>query len=164
MKVIGSYMVAAALVVGCQSISCPLDNVVLMTNRLYYQGAPATFLDTLTVATTSDSVLLNRLSNFQSFQLKIHEAGEGHLTDTLVLNWNLKADEGQPAVHLRDSIFLDHDCRIYFESIDCPPAIFHNITSVRCTHNVLDSVEVIQPRVEYEDVENLRLHLRGSIE
>lgn len=161
-----SSMVAAALmVVGCQNISCPLDNVVLMTNCLCYQGAPVTMADTLSVTVArTDSVLLNRLSGFSSFQLKMHEVAEGHLTDTLVLNWSLKATELQPALQLRDSIFVDHDCHIYFESIDCPPVIFHNITSARSTRNLLDSVEVIQPRVEYEDVENLRLHLRGTFE
>lgn len=158
-----AYIVVAIILAGCQNISCPLDNVVLMTSNLCYQGAPATIGDTLTVSVArTDSVLLNRLYNFKQFQIKLHEAADGTLRDTLVLNWQLTATDDVPSRLVRDSIFLEHDCYIYFESIDCPPVVFHKITSARSTRNMLDSVEVIQPRVEYEDVENLRLHLRGT--
>ena len=86
------------------------------------------------------------------------------LTDTLLLRFS--NDKGQAA---RDTLFLSHETKPHFENIDCPAAVFHKIQNVRWTSHLLrempltiDSVALINPNVNYDDTENLRVYLRAT--
>lgn len=148
----------------CSNIDCPLDNIVGMTVTLYSSETrqPLTLTDTLTVQVSgSDTILLNRGINLQSVMLPLRYSTD---TDTLLLRFS--NDKGQAA---RDTLFLSHEAKPHFENIDCPAAVFHKIQNVRWTSHLLrempltiDSVALINPNVNYDDTENLRVYLRAT--
>ena len=148
----------------CSEIDCPLDNIVVLTCNIY-QAEDATSLtlaDTLTItAAGTDSILLNRATDINTFQLPMRQ---GASTDTLILHFS--NSRGQSAA---DSLFVSHTNQPHFESVDCPPSVFHNITSVSWTDHALsqfpltiDSVAVTRSLVNYDDVENLKIYLRST--
>lgn len=146
-------------VAACQNISCPLDNVVMLSVGTYADGESVRVGDTLTVTMAgTDSVLLNRLCNFNSFQVPLRQQASGTLTDTLFLHWSLSVPAGEEAEERVDTLFVEHACRIHFESIDCPSTVFHDVKTAGCSHQMLDSVSISNPLVDYEHYENLRLH------
>ncbi|MBQ0165157.1 MAG: hypothetical protein KBS75_08175, partial [Bacteroidales bacterium] len=94
-KVPGLFCASLALIAlgaGCQSISCPLDNVVALKVALYDGGeSPFTSADTLSVeALGTDSVLINRLTNFKDFPLPLKMTGGGEGPATFLLHWVAK--------------------------------------------------------------------------
>lgn len=148
----------------CKEIECPLDNVVAMTVGLYHaeNDQSLTLADTLTVkAAGTDSILLNRAMGLSSFLLPVRQTST---SDTLLLCFS--NSKNQKAI---DTIFVAHTNEPHFESVDCPPAVFHTIRSVAWTSHPLsqmpltiDSVAVVRTKVNYDDVENLKVYLRST--
>lgn len=153
-----------AAVASCKEIDCPLDNVVGLTVGLYHaeDNTALTLSDTLTVkAAGTDSVLLNRALGISSFILPVRQGAEA---DTLLLCFSNY--RGQEAT---DTLFVHHTNEPHFESVDCPPAMFHTIVSVGWTSHPLaelpltiDSVAVARKNVNYDDVENIKVFLRAT--
>lgn len=149
----------------CKEIDCPLDNIVVMTVGLYHaEGHQSlTLEDTLTIkASGTDSILLNRALGVNSIQLPVRQ---GSLMDTILFCFSNK--ERQKAI---DTIFIGHTNEPHFESIDCPPSVFHTINHVSWTSHPLsqfpltiDSVAVARTKVNYDDVENLKVYLRSTV-
>ena len=161
------WLPAAVLAVtACSNIDCPLDNVVALNCGLYSaeEKTSLTLRDTLTVYGRGfgrDTVLLNRALGISSFLLPVRQ---GFREDTLLLR--LSNLEGQEAT---DTIFLKHTNEPHFESLDCPPAVFHTLQGVRWTSHALslmpltvDSVAVVRTTVNYDDIENLKIYLRAT--
>ena len=152
------------LFAGCTEVECPLDNVVEMTCTLYdaQTQKQVKITDTLTVmATGTDSILFNRGINLNQLKLPL---GYTTVIDTLL--YRFSNAKGQAAV---DTVFVRHENLPHFESVDCPVVVFHHISQVRWTcHSLsvmpltIDSVALIQPTVNYEDTENLRVFLRSA--
>ena len=150
------------LLVGCTEVECPLDNVVEMTCTVYdiESGKKVKIYDTLTVKIAgSDSTLYNRGVGFDEFAVPL---GYTSSVDTLLCCLSNKA--GQSAV---DTIFVSHEKLPHFESVDCPVVVFHRISHVAWTSHSLsvmpltiDSIALIQSKVAYEDIENLRIFMR----
>ena len=157
-------LVASAVLAACSNIDCPLDNVVLMQCGLYASETRTalTLTDTLTVRPAGrDTVLLNRAQGISSFLLPLRESGT---QDTLLLC--LSDAQGRRAI---DTLFVQHTPQPHFESLDCPPSFFHTLTAVRATSHPLaempltvDSVSLIRPIVNYDDIENIRIYLRAT--
>lgn len=159
---IGCMVIATMLMVGCLNISCPLENTVAVRSSILMDGMPYVVTDTLTVtAQGTDSILLNRLYRFSDFQLPMSPSVDGVACDTFVLHWSRPVDE-ETSLRLLDTLYVNHTSRVHFESIDCPPAVFHNIVDVRSTNVLIDHVEMTNPNVGYEEVGNLLIHLRLS--
>lgn len=150
-----------ALMTGCQNISCPLENTVALRLATYLDGEAVTIGDTLSVtAAGTDSILLNRLYKFSKFQLPVHQQPQGEVCDTFILHWALApAEEGDASPQYVDTLYVNHIGTIHFETIDCPPAIFHEITNVKHTRVLLDRVSLEKSSVDYETSANLHLHL-----
>ena len=157
-------VLAAVFAAGCSNIDCPLDNVVVAQAGLYsYETKKAlTLSDSLTIVIpqTGEKVV-NRATGISSFLFPLKE-GAG--CDTLLCRFSNSA--GQQAT---DTLFLSHTPSPHFESIDCPPAVFHTITAARATSHSLglmpltiDSVSVVRSSVMYDGIENLRLFLRAT--
>lgn len=147
----------------CTNIECPLDNVVVMTAHLYETetGNPLTITDSLTVFTSpKDSILLNRAQGIKKFAVPVRH---GASCDTLLLRFS-NIDQAAS-----DTLFISKTDLPHFESIDCPATMFHYIKSVSWTSHrladfplTIDSVAVIRSKVDYDDVENIRIYLRST--
>ena len=131
--------VSLALLVGCSSVDCPLNNVVGLKAglRSAATGAVYTLQDTLTItAAGTDSVLL-----FSDAQGRV-------ATDTL---------------------YISHDNIPHFENQDCPVLMFHKLGKIRWTNHdlsqmpvTIDNVVVVRPLVDYQNAENIRIYLRTA--
>ena len=152
----------------CTNIDCPLDNVVVMTSGLYdaEDGSSLSLPveDELSIySATGEHTLLNKATDISSFVLPMRH-GVG--TDTLLFHFS--NTDSQEAI---DTLFLTYTDNPHFESVDCPAALFHTLTQVRWTSHSLaempltfDSVAIVRPNVNYDDVENLKIYLRSTVE
>lgn len=161
---LATVLAAAGLFPACSNIDCPLDNVVELTCNLYTaeERTALTLTDTLTItAAGTDSVLLNRAEGISSFSLPM-----SYLANADTLLFRFSNTRGKAAT---DTLFIQHTNLPHFENLDCPASIFHQVTTVRWTSHALglmpltiDSVAIVRPLVNYEDLENLRIFLRST--
>jgi len=159
------FGIAALCFASCTNVDCPLDNIVELTCGLYSNetGASLTLTDTLTVDAggTKDTTLLNRAYGISSFSLPLRH---GVACDTLLMRFSNAS--GKSAT---DTLFLRHTNEAHFESVDCPTAVFHTLLGVSWTSHALsqmpltiDSVSIVRPTVDYENIENLKIYLRAT--
>lgn len=141
-------------VMSCDSIDCTLYNSVDMFTNFYQGGKKVSLTGTLTVTVAgSDSVLINAESNASKLELPLSYYKD---VDSIVLN---VVGDGYD---MRDTVFVEKTNTTHFESPDCPATMFHVITSVRSTHEFIDSITVISPYVNYARTENIQIHLHSS--
>jgi hypothetical protein len=82
--------------------------------------------------------LFNKGSNISSFSLPISYS---HPEDVFVFRF--KGDGWQTA----DTVWIKKEDYPHFESVDCNPLFYHDLTAVKCTHNLLDSIVIKNPSV-----------------
>lgn len=65
-----------------------------------------------------------------------------------------------------NQLHIDHENHPHFDAIDCPAAVFHTITAAKLLNTsnpdftvTIDSITVIRPTVDYQDVENIRIYI-----
>lgn len=179
-KLVPHSLAALALTafVGCASIDCSLDSVVVWTLTFYDSETeePLKLPCILNVEALGGGTLYNRAENVTSIELPMSNANP---TDTLLLNWitvqMTETEEGisQSIKEMQtDVLFLDHTNHPHFDAIDCPGAIFHNITNLSLDRSYrsgdspmkIDSIRIIRPTVDYFNVENIRLYLTPAPE
>ncbi len=134
----------------CSSVDCPVQNVVETVYQVCLpDGSKATLLDTLTISTTrsngTDTVLLNRSVGTSEFKLPI---SYDNPEDTLFFEVKSATEKWAPAV--TDTVFIAKTNMPQFESAECHIAFFHNITEVRTTHNIIDSITINKRSVTYD--------------
>lgn len=155
----------------CSSIDCSLDSVVVWTLTFYDSETeePVKLLCNLTIDAEGAGTLYNKGTGISSMKLPMSHTAA---TDTLYLRWSFpetsdqESSEGYAA---NDVLYIDHDNFGHFDAIDCPAAVFHNITNVRFAQRaasnfplIIDSINIIRPQVDYNDVENIRIYLRNN--
>ena len=142
------------LITSCTSIECSINNLV----RTRFQftnsdGDSISLLDTLTIVTTrkdgsqtmifnSDSIIYNKGVGTCKFHLPISQS---HPEDVLV--FHIFGD----SVDVTDTLWVMKEDYPHFESVDCNPTYFHKLTSIRHTHNCLDSVVIVNSSVTNDD-------------
>lgn len=141
-------IMAAMAAVSCSSIDCPLNNRVCVKMRL--AGDESVTRDTLTIASPrtvgedNDTVLINRLTAADSLQVPMsYNRSQDIYFLTLV-------QEGTSA-ETTDTVWVDKTNLPHFESVDCAPNMFHDITAVKTTHHSIDSIAVNNNKVTYND-------------
>lgn len=152
-----SLLAFAALVTACSSIDCPVENIVSCVYQVCSNDSVnASLPDTLTVSTQrmdgTDSVLLNRSVNTQTFALPISYTLD---EDTLV--FELKSSHFVSI----DTVYVSKTNDPQFESVDCQIAYFHQIKGVRWTSNRIDSIAINKSSVDY-DYSTPHLHIYFS--
>ena len=143
------FLIIAAILGACSSVDCPLNNTVYTNYRL--QGPVQTLPDTLTISTTrsngSDSVIINKQVNTDSFSLPMSYFND---EDIFVVQTN----------HLFDTIAVKKTNIPHFESVDCGVNYFHTITGVRFTRHALRPQGSREPQHLSKD-EQLRLRMKA---
>ncbi|WP_304999059.1 DUF6452 family protein [Phocaeicola sartorii] len=144
----------------CDSTDCPINNVVYSTYGFYAVTetgeSKVRVTDTLTVtAAGTDSVLINRLHNGDGVELPVSYSAE---TDTVIFQFT---DELQRT--RKDTIWINKENIPHYESPNCPTSMFHYVTSIRCTHVLIDSVTVVNPNINYHVSENFKIYFRSSL-
>lgn len=149
-----------ATAVSCDSTSCPLNNTVYSTYGFYAimngNEEAVQIQDTLTVkASGTDSILINRLTGQNKIELPVSYNAP---TDTLCfefINTN--------GLSRTDTIWLDKENYPHYESPECPASMFHVVTSIRYTRNLIDSVLVVNPNLNYNASENFKIYFRSDL-
>lgn len=139
-------ILAAAVVVSCTSIDCPINNLV----RTQFQfsnsaGDSLRLTDSLKVVSTRkdgrDTVIFKG-GQMAKFHVPISNS---HPEDKLVFTF---FGEG---LNIVDTLWIKKDDIPHFESVDCNATYFHHLTDIRHTRNCLDSVVIINPSVTNDE-------------
>ena len=149
----------AIIAAGCETTDCPLNNVVYSTYGFYAitdEGeSQVSILDTLTItAAGTDSVLLNRMVNANGVELPVSYSAA---VDTLIFHFTDTLSRTR-----RDTIWIEKENIPHYESPTCPASMFHHVTGVRCTHRLIDSVQTVNPNINYNVSENFKIYFRNS--
>ena len=149
------WMIGVSLVVyhlmfsvsACSSIECPVENTVATNYQVCGPDGTATAMsDTLWVLTRRsdgvDTLLLSYFVGQTTFSLPISYS---HPEDELLF---VTADT--TGTFTVDTVWLKKDDIPHFESVDCPAHFFHKLTGARCTRHALDSIRIVNTRVDYD--------------
>lgn len=141
-------IVVLLLLAACSSIDCPMNNLVYTQYQLMRaDGQADTLSDTLTVYTNrhdgSDSVIINLEVGAKVLDLPISYA-------QAVDSFFIVTKDTLTKTVFRDTLTVEKENRIHFESTDCGVSYFHKLTSVNSTKHRIDSVRIINPDVNYE--------------
>lgn len=133
--------------------------MVALKVALYDGGeSPFTSADTLSVeALGTDSVLINRLTNFKDFTLPLKMTGGFEVTDTFLLHWVAKGHAESADAMTTDTLCVSHTGRIHSDGMDCPPVLFHTLTKAEYRGRHIANLTMGNPEVDYEHHENIRL-------
>lgn len=152
------YFFTFLFFMSCTSIDCPVQNTVYTIYKMYKSdGTRDTLRDTLTIyisrSNGTDSVLLNRSVNTTEMDLPISYSGA---VDTLCL-----VTKDTLSVIRFDTIFVSKTNTPHFESVDCSASFFHEITDVKYTRNIIDSIVINKPSVNYDSsTEHFHVYLK----
>jgi hypothetical protein len=149
--------------IACESVTCPLNNTVESKYGFYaaqynekgelVTGTAIGIGDTLTVTLLgADSVILNRQTNKSDMSLPVsfyldEDSIELAFTDTLSRTG-------------RDTIWVSKRNQHHWDDPSCPVHMWHEVTAVRSSHNLIDTVLVTNPDINYDGLENFQIYFR----
>lgn len=157
--------VCCLLFASCDNVSCPLNNTVESVYGFYaanyddagdlITGRAVSVGDTITVtALGPDTVLANKLVNKNSVSLPVSFFND---EDVFVFRF---ADQEQRIAH--DTIRVAKTNLRHWDDPSCPVHMWHTITSVRYTHNLIDTLIITNPTVNYDGLENIQIYFRTA--
>lgn len=152
-----AIIAVAAVAASCSSVDCPLNNKVLTNYALFdADGRTDTMRFAMTVSTNrtdgSDSVLINKDQDITKFSLPISNAQPRD-------SFFVELTDGVTAS--LDTIVVDKEDIMHFESTDCAASYFHKIKGVTTTHHAIDSVAINYHNVDY-DTSKTHFHIYFS--
>lgn len=192
-KGIGIVMVLNLLLtIACSTATCPMDTVVTCNYDFYNaDGVSSVLYDTLTVTISKpttfyiyskegkkDSVLRERSTALvdsgyteKVTRLKVDtvlvnnliEGGGLNLpmsyyasVDTLVFHYK--------KILLPDTVYVFHEGYTHVETPECGAYRFHNLKEIKTTDRCIDRVEILNPSVNFEKNNNVRIYFNTQPE
>ena len=160
-----------ATITACSSIDCPVNNTV----RVYYaltkaDGTRDTLnKDTMWIWTQradgNDTIISRQrqgnleLNCFFGSSAYAFDLPISYTQPEDVLCMLLRSSEGN---NYTDTIRIKKEDFPHFESVDCQAAYFHTITAVSATHEIIDSIVIINPHVNYDqNTTHIQLYLKA---
>ncbi len=152
-KTLMALAMAATLITSCDLLNCtPVEVKCLQIDLYDGNGEATTIPDTLTIkACGTDSILLNRSLNTKTISLPLSYHAP---VDTFIL---VNYGEGYS---MQDTLFVAKTNNLYFESPDCPTVMMHTILSSYCTNVFIDSLRIMESKVNFNEATHLRLFIR----
>lgn len=147
-------LLVGGLLAACTSLDCPVNNMVCTVYSLQTpDGLPDTLgVDTMWVYAErgdgTDTLLINSLCGTKATKFSIplsHTQSEDNLT---IIVRDTCMSTGQH--EWSDVILLKKENQPHFEGVDCKATYFHTLTSVRSTHDIIDTVIINKPEVTYD--------------
>lgn len=143
-----------AIMAGCVSLDCPVNNVVSSVYSLQKpDGSPDTLLvDTMWVwavrSDLTDTLLVNRLCGTKATKFAI-TLSNTQPTDMVCLEV-VDSCKGIDQTQWLDTIFLSKTDQPHFEGVDCKANYFHTLTGVTSSHHLIDTVIINKTDVNYD--------------
>lgn len=153
-----SLLVVMLGLMACSGEDCPINNTVRGKMAFYNQLGDAVSVNAIlsvsVVRPQGDSVVLNQktLASDVTFPLSYT-----YTTDTLIFCYDFNGN-----AILYDSLFIGHTNTPTLVSVDCGMAMFHGITSVSSTHNLIDTLILKSSVVNYDEHENIQVIYRSA--
>ena len=137
----------------CSSEDCPINNTVRGKMMFYNDLGDAVSINAIlsvsVVRPQGDSVVLNKKTSATDVTFPLSYVNE---TDTFIYCYDFNG------VHtLYDTLYISHTNTPTLVSVDCGTAMFHSITTVGCTHHVIDTLILKSPEVDYDERENIQI-------
>lgn len=137
----------------CSGDDCPINNTVMGKMTFYNQKNEAVaMVNAFTVKVVrpqGDSVVLNQMFNASEVCFPLSYV---HETDTLIFDYG----NGMAC----DSLYISHTNTPMLVSVDCGTAMYHTITSVGSTHQLIDTLILKSSEVNYDERENIQVICR----
>ena len=156
----------------CTSIDCPVQNLVYTNYALKKaDGTPDTLnKDTMWVWTQRVDGTDTVISRQQQGNLELNYFyGPSASTFSLPISYTQPEDvlwvlvRSVSGTDYIDTIRIKKENYPHFESVDCQASYFHKITSVSSTHNIIDSLVIKKPDVNYDaSVTHFYLYLNAQ--
>lgn len=186
-------LVLAAIITGCYSNNCPLENTVLCNYHFYdSEGTPISYGDAITVTTLRPgwkNVYIYRKLGNTTVTLDIIDSlliKDGYTmtqsvqrNDTVLLNKKSNATSislpmsyfsnsdtlvfAYGGISLKDTIILQHDSYPHVELPECGTYRFHTLRGVRATDSAIDHIEIGNAKVNYDGAENVKIYFNGVV-
>lgn len=138
------FLVAVVVLAGCSSIECPINNLVCLKYKLGDEASeiPGTLSISIIRSDGSDSTILNRLSGKSEWTLPVSYT---QAADVLVFSLT-----DYQSIQHTDTVSISKTNIPHFESVECSPTYFHQLTDVSWTRHALDSVIITKSTVNYD--------------
>lgn len=140
----------------CESgYDCSLENTAYDRIGFYTTDANGNdksyaFPEALTVSLVvngRDSIVVNHIENAEMLQLPMSYTNE---CDTVIFHY-----EG----NFTDTLYIDHQNIPYYISMECGTVMYHKLTDIRHTENLIDSAVIVRNYVKFDHNENIKLYL-----
>lgn len=145
--------------VGCTEVDCPINNAVLATYSFYdsQNQEPIAIDDTLLITFIHSQSPLIKGVGIKKLQLPLSTDEE---RDSLLFYW-LNPEN----IAIVDTIVVEKNNEMHFESLSCPATFFHTIKGVKALVDsaswrpslTIDSIVVKNPKVDYNEIEHFKI-------
>ena len=158
-KVTFAVLAIAALLIGCTSIDCSMNNLVMnhsvfikhMENGTDTIAKVEGYYVTVSALNTDSSkevVLVNQ--DFEPSELRLSMSS---ILDDETLYFDFEDTLGNAPI--RDEVHITKTNELVFEGVDCTPRYHHKVLSVSTTNNLIDSITV---KNDYIDNDPYKVH------
>ncbi len=189
-----SLLIIALFLAGCSASNCPLESTVTCNYGFYdSEGTAVNYNDTITVSTLlpgmktvyiyrqlgympitldhqdssyiengysqtisvvrRDTILVNKLSGGSGLSLPMKYFSDN---DTIILSYS--------SISNKDTLYINHNSYSYVDLPECGTHRFHTLTGIRSTYSGIYNVEIINPKVNYDGNENVKIYFNGTAE
>jgi len=125
------------------------------SDGVFEAGSAVTVGDTITItALGPDTILANKLINQSGVSLPASFYGQ---VDTLQFCFT----DANGAVAY-DTIWVTKDNLHHWDDPSCAVHIWHTITAIHSTTNLIDTILVNEPEINYDGLENIQIYFRTS--
>ena len=145
----------ATMLTSCESgYDCSLENTAYDRIGFYKMDANGAekihaFPEALTVSLVvngRDSIVVNHIENAEMLQLPMSYTSE---CDTVIFSY-----EGD----FTDTLYIGHQNIPYYVSMECGTVMYHKLTEIRHTGNLIDSAAIVRNYVKFDHNENIKLY------
>ena len=98
-----------------------------------------------------DTVLLNRFYDASQMSVPMKYYSEN---DTIIISYS--------SISNKDTLYINHDSYSFVDLPECGNHRFHTLKSVESTHSGIYSVSIVNPKVNYDRNENIKIYFNGT--
>ncbi len=159
LSVIGVVVAGIIQFWGCSANNCPLESSVFCNYGFYdSEGNAVSYSDAITVSiripsSGKDSIIINQLSGASSLKIPMSYF---HTTDTLIMSY--------ASLVRNDTVIVSHESYAHVDLPECGTKYFHRLKDIRSSSTGIDKIEIVNPVVDYEGRENIKIYFNGVAE
>ena len=100
-----------------------------------------------------DTILLNKISDIGSIRIPMSYYSD---KDTIIVSYS--------SILNKDTIYIYHQSYIHVELPECGISRFHFLKNIHATDFGIYNIEIVDPSVNYEGNENVKIYFNGTAE